>query len=223
MLFRSTKSFASDAGWNPADCVITLENSVFKSIPVEMKDDDSNPRTIRISGYLSTFKNADTAGDIMLPGAFDLFAKTRKTLPMLKDHGDQFGMVRVDTQVGEWGNFSIDEVGLAADGSIMDTESTEHMAGLVKCGFLKTCSIAGLAKYKNDRRPNKKGFYEIEQAFPFECSIVVIPANPKATFMKKNHELNAKEVLTTEMRTESPSERVLKILRMMNKKGLAHV
>lgn len=139
---------------------------------------------VKISGNLSTFKNVDREEDIVKEGAFDETVKELKKsgkLPMLKDH-----MATTDSQIGSFTKFKITPDGLQVEGFISRTTESEHIIKLVEDGHLNTLSMGGLFKFANGGQRDKKGRRFIEKVALFEGSVVVVPANPKATFTQKS-------------------------------------
>jgi HK97 family phage prohead protease len=139
---------------------------------------------IKISGMLSTFKNIDREGDIVMAGAFDSSIKELKRagkLPMLKDHD-----ASTDSQIGSFTRFKATEEGLFVEGFISRTKQTEHIIKLIEDGHLNTLSMGGLFKFANGGQRDKRNRRFIEEVALFEGSVVVVPANPKATFTQKS-------------------------------------
>ncbi len=146
---------------------------------------------INISGNLSTFKNMDREDDIVKEGAFDETVKELKRagkLPMLKDHD-----ASTDSQIGSFTKFKITPDGLEVRGFISRTKQTEHIIKLIEDGHLDTLSMGGLFKFANSGQRDKRGRRFIEKVALFEGSVVVVPANPKATFTQKSNEPEAEK------------------------------
>lgn len=139
---------------------------------------------IKISGLLSSFKNEDREGDIVMDGAFDeTVAELKRAgkLPMLKDHSAD-----TDSQIGSFTKFAITDEGLEVEGFISRTRETEHIIKLIEDGHLNTLSMGGLFKFANGGQRDKKNRRMIEKVGLLEGSVVVVPANPKAVFSQKS-------------------------------------
>lgn len=151
-----------------------VDSSEF-TVGTKSADDSDTFDGIIISGYLSTFKNTDRHGDVIMDGAFSKTIKGLKRLPMLKDHNAD-----TNSQIGVWTKFKQDENGLHVTGRISKTAQTEHIIKLIQDGAIDTLSMGGLFKYAEEK--DKKGNNIIEEVVLLEGSVVTIPANPKAQF-----------------------------------------
>lgn len=139
---------------------------------------------IRIDGALSSFGNTDREGDVVMEGAFDESIKQIKKLgklPMLKDH-----VADTDSQIGSFDSVKVNGGLLAVSGFISKTKQSEHIIKLIEDGHLDTLSMGGLFKFAKSGERDKKGRRYIEKVVLFEGSVVVVPANPKATFTQKS-------------------------------------
>jgi HK97 family phage prohead protease len=164
----------------------------------KLEEGEDGVEGVKIAGYLSTFKNMDRYGDIVVKEAFDETIKDIKKnrggiLPMLKDHWN-----KVDMQAGSWKVFKVDDIGLYVEGVIVKSPLTEHLLKLVEGRHINTLSMGGMFVFED-----KKGKRFIIKVNLLEGSIVTIPANPKAQFGKKSlfdHDLKP-EVLADEAKT----------------------
>jgi hypothetical protein len=182
------KSIADANGWDHKAVAVVNEHHSFE---VKALDDDDNDtrQGVAIKGFLSTFKNVDRDGDIVMEGAFDKAVaqlnKSGGTLPLLFDHINM-----TTSQAGAFESLKITAKGLLFKAFISETPNTIHQLTLIKNGQLKTTSMGGIFKFAqntdNSLRKNDKGQFFIETVDLFEGSIVAIPANPKALFTMKS-------------------------------------
>lgn len=149
----------------------------------EVKDEDGNIidyRGVTFEGYGSTFEHItpeDRDGDYIVEGAFDRSIKSFRDNPvMLTDHTR-----RVNNLMGHYQQISVNERGLALKGMVTDSPhpDAQHVRFNIVEGSLKTLSIGGSFFYRDDYR----GIEEIEL---HETSLVVVPANPDATFQVRS-------------------------------------
>lgn len=147
------------------------------------EEDEDEFDGIKISGFLSTFGNADRGNDVVHEAAFDKTIKDIQKrggkIPMLRDHYAQ-----TDHQIGMWDQFAITKKGLQVSGRISRTSLTEHIIKLIQDGAINTLSMGGFFKYAEEK--DEKGRNIIEQVMLLEGSVVTIPANPQAEFSMKS-------------------------------------
>lgn len=129
-----------------------------------------------VEGYGSVFKNVDSYGDIILPGAFgDSLAahKAAGTMPaMLWQH-------RSDEPIGVWTEMAEDERGLVVRGRLaLDTTRGKEAHSLLKMGALNGLSIGFMTKNSTYDRPND--LRTITEIDLWEVSLVTFPANGAA-------------------------------------------
>jgi HK97 family phage prohead protease len=163
---------------------------------------ESDDDVFRVAGYLSTFGNADREGDYVDPEAFKKTVKDIKKnrggmLPMLINHTSN-----TKSQAGAFDKFKVDENGLYVEGYIVESNETEHERRLIKAGALNTFSMGGLFTYERD----DKNRLIIKEVDLLEGSIVTIPANPKAQFVKKAFEIEDVEESQEEIESEEAKE-----------------
>lgn len=173
---------------------------------------------IKVSGFLSTFKNTDRENDIVHDSAFDETVRELKKigkLPMLRDH-------RSDTanQIGSFTKFEIiPGKGLYVEGKISKTPETEHIIKLIQDGHLNTFSMGGLFKYFKNGQRDSKNRAIIEAVNLLEGSVVVVPANPKAIFELKSFSTeqreNAEGVDSSKPKPLSRREKMIKTLNLI--------
>lgn len=179
------KSIADANGWDHKAVAVVNEHHSFD---IKASEDDSR-QGVAIKGFLSTFKNVDRDGDIVMEGAFDRsisqLEKTGGKLPLLFDHVNM-----TTSQGGAFESLKITAKGLFFEAFISETPNTIHQITLIKNGQLKTTSMGGIFKFAENKdgsiRRNDKGSFFIETVDLFEGSIVSIPANPKALFTMKS-------------------------------------
>lgn len=167
-------------GANPDNVFPFMEDVGFKACP----DCEGGLSGIKIVGALSSIKNMDREGDIVIDTAFDKTIKELKKLgklPMLKDHD-----ASTDSQIGSFRKFVVKDKLLQVEGFISETPNTMHIIKLIEDGHLNTLSMGGLFTFANGGARDKQGRRFIEEVALFEGSVVVVPANPKATFTQKS-------------------------------------
>ena len=157
---------------------MTLETKHFAI--EELKADQADDGTRTVEGYGSVFGNADSYGDIVMPGAFLESLKARKP-KMLWQH-------RSDMPVGVWDEVEEKKRGLWMRGRILPTAMGNDAYTLLKAGALDGLSIGFTTrKYEIDQTKKVRRLTEVEL---FETSLVTFPANDKATVtnVKAAHE-----------------------------------
>jgi len=133
-------------------------------------------QNVKVTGYLSTFKNyteSDRQGDYVEPGAFRETIKAFMRNPvLLVNHRNA-----VENMAGKFTSLHEDSKGLKFEAELSNspTEFMRHVRALVAEGALQSVSMGGIFHYK----PDGKG---IEKVHLFEGSLVPIPANPDALF-----------------------------------------
>ena len=192
-----------DDNWNMFE-----EHSDFEikseSMPTNCKCDIGE--VIKISGYLSTFKNVDRQGDIVVQGAFDKTLKKNKVFPLLRNHN-----YSTEDQMGDF-KCNVDEKGLMINAEIICTEETMHECMMIKAGKLKTTSMGGLFRYSDKK--DKNGNNLIEEVELLEGSIVSIPANPMAIITVKSL---SKSESVAEVKSE-PVDRASEVKKLLRRK-----
>lgn len=137
-------------------------------------------RGVTFDGFGSTFQSTtpkDRDGDYILEGAFDRTLQAFKDNPvMLTDHRRS-----VANLMGHYSRIGITARGLALSGKVTDSPHPDavHVRFQLMEKSLKTLSIGGFFYYLEDYR----GIEEIEL---HETSLVVIPANPDASFQVRS-------------------------------------
>lgn len=141
---------------------------------------------IKISGYANNKNIADRYGDIPTP-----FNRTfvyeledyRKNPVLLLDHEAE-----VKKLCGTVTEIHEDERGLYFEAVLSNSDLPEvkHARTLIKEGMLKTVSIGGMWLFEDLENPDHLTLAKI-----FEISLVVIPADPYATFEQVKAEKKA--------------------------------
>lgn len=144
---------------------------------------------IKISGYANNKNIADRYGDIPTP-----FNRTfvyeledyRKNPVLLLDHEAE-----VKKLCGTVTEIHEDERGLYFEAVLSNSDLPEvkHARTLIKEGMLKTVSIGGMWLFEDLENPDHLTLAKI-----FEISLVVIPADPYATFEQMKSEKTAEAV-----------------------------
>jgi HK97 family phage prohead protease len=133
-------------------------------------------QNVRFDGFASTFAHVtpeDRDGDYIVVGAFDKTMKQFMENPvMLTDHTRS-----VKNLMGHYDKITITGRGLAMQGVVTNSTHPDavHVRFQLMEKSLKTLSIGGFFYYMED-------YKGIEQVDLHETSLVVIPANPDATF-----------------------------------------
>jgi uncharacterized protein len=122
-----------------------------------------------IEGYGAVFGNIDSAGDIILPGAF-AESLTRRMPKMLYQHWSE-------KLIGVWGEAREDSKGLYIKGTLAKTPLADEAYELAKMGALDGMSIGYSA---NDYEHDKNGIRKLKKVELWEVSLVTFPANEAA-------------------------------------------
>ena len=130
----------------------------------------------QLTAYVTTFNNVDKVGDVVAPGALDDFIKDfnkepSATIPMLWQHN-------LDEMIGQWDKFEADSQGVKGFGEIFtDVSRGNDVRNLIKRGAVGSVSI-GFQSTDYVQKDDGILFKEIQLK---EVSVVVNPANPRAT------------------------------------------
>lgn len=217
-LIEFARFHAAQKNWDPKEVVVFCESySGMKAI----KNDDGETRDgIRISGMLSTFKNVDREGDVVMDSAFDNtvkdFKKSGSKMPLLFDHRNETG-----SQAGSIDKLKVTKEGLFFEAFISETEKTRHQIKLIQDGHLNTVSMGGIFKFKEMGRRDSRNRSFIEEVKLFEGSIVPIPANNSAIFQLSDSEDPGKSVVIDDSQNPlrvSVTEKTRQILAVLEKK-----
>ena len=149
------------------------------------------------TAVLSSVKNEDVVGDIMLEGAFDKYLKANNSLVMLQGH-DQSKII------GIWKDMRMEGDKLVAEGTIYDDVTAgKDTAALIKRGVLKGVSIGfrfsdSTYSFRNDDDAPELSM-EFSEVHLAEASIVLNPANEMAgiTNVKEYNEARHKALTTS--------------------------
>lgn len=104
---------------------------------IELKFDGSPSTKMTFSGYGAAFKNVDSYGDMIIPGAFaqtiaDAKSGAADWPKMLSQHG-AFGLTSQDlTPIGMWTELGEDSKGLQVEGELANTARGVEMHQLMK-------------------------------------------------------------------------------------------
>lgn len=151
-----------------------------KDFALHVKDVSENGT---FEGYGSIFGNADSYGEIVMPGAFVKSLarhKKEKSLPMmLWQHNPDF-------PIGVWDELEEDSKGLFGKGRLLrGVQKADEAYIILKAGAIRGLSI-GYREMKAEPEGNNRKLTELDL---FEISPVTFPANPKAriTAVKSEH------------------------------------
>lgn len=147
----------------------------------------------KFEGWLSTYGNIDSDGDIFEKGAFSEAIKNRDTYPLLINHNTY----DFDMYVGEFKAFDKPE-GVWIEAEIYeDIPHADKLYKMLKSGALQEMSIGfRIEDYKNDLemvededRPWGYGF-NFKKSLIREGSVVLAPANLNATIESVKNQNN---------------------------------
>lgn len=131
---------------------------------------------VRLSGYLSTFKDtteSDRQGDYVEKGAFtETIPHFMQNPVLLKNHSN-----KVEDTIGRFDVLREDSRGLYFEATLSNSPSDamKDVRAKVADGTLKATSMGGIFHYK----PDGRGIFKVDL---MEGSVVPIPANPDALF-----------------------------------------
>lgn len=155
---------------------------------IDLKFDDVGAETMSFSGYGAVFKNVDSYGDVIDPGAFaaylsDVKAKKRPWPQMLSQHGGM-GLTAEDiTPIGIWTALAEDGHGLQVSGKLADTPRGRELYTLMKMTprpAIDGLSIGYIAKEWEPRSAPSDPKRRLKRIDLVEISPVTFPANGKA-------------------------------------------
>ena len=135
---------------------------VFKS--AEEEEDDNF-----ITGYGSTWNNADQVGDIIAPGAFTKHLVQGKKIPMLWMHQEH-------EPIGYWSEIIEDAKGLRIKGKFLPSQKAQDAKSAVREGAIDGLSARFTIKDYEFQGNNRV----IKEARLREVSIVTFPCNESA-------------------------------------------
>ena len=197
MQFNKTQMLKKLATWQLAKTInFQVEKVAFQKSLLQPEND-----VFYISGYASTFGNADTYGDIVEPQAFDrvidLFNRGERRLVLLHNHyaSQSIGVVTElrKTEKGLWfaGEIATD----LTDGKQTSIRITRGIITAVSIGY-----------YLRDFFMDKDGYYHLTDIDLFEISPVALPANDQAIINEwKNTDYDEEKI-------EKSAENILKTL-----------
>ena len=176
-----------------------------------------NVKEGKISAIVTSFKNADTVGDIIEPGALDNYIKNfTGGLPMLYQHDK-------NEIIGMWSKFTVDGDNVIGDGQIFPEVSRgKDTMALVSRGMIGATSIGFRSK---DFEKNDEGGLTFKEINLVEVSMVRSPANPKAQLLSAKNDdgsLNIRNLEHT-LRDAGLSQKERKIILAATKDELREV
>lgn len=155
---------------------------------IKLAEGDGTAVARKFSGYGAVFKNVDSYGDVIEPGAFsawlaDVKGGKQEWPAMLSQHGG-WGMSAEDlTPVGAWLDFYEDGKGLGVEGELADTQRGGDLYKLMKMKprpAIKGLSIGYYAReFEMGSKPDEPR-RRLKRIDVVEVSLVTFPANAKA-------------------------------------------
>lgn len=149
-----------------------------------VSDEKSESRTF--SGWLSTYGNVDSDGDVFEKGAFKDAIKNRNTYPLLFNHKGN----NLDDYIGEFKAFDKPE-GVWIEAKLFeDDKNADKVYSMLKSGALQEMSIGfRIEDWEKDaewiedekRDPFWGGGFNFKKSLIREGSVVLAPANLQAT------------------------------------------
>lgn len=140
-----------------------------RTLTLEVKAEGEDDEYLTIAGYGSVFGNRDSAGDIVMPGAFKDCIDSGKRPKMLWQHDPS-------QPIGAWDEMMEDENGLYMKGRISKNASKgAEVAALVKMGAIDGLSIGyRTLDYEMDMDSDARKLTKLDL---WETSVVTFPAN----------------------------------------------
>lgn len=157
-------------------------------LDLKFAPDGDATEAMSFTGYGAFFKNVDSYGDVIEPGAFasylaDVRLKKRPWPAMLSQHGG-FGLTSEDmTPVGIWTDLAEDGQGLRVAGKLADTPRGRELYQLMKMTprpAIDGLSIGYIAKEFVERSKPDEPRRRLKRIDLVEISPVTFPANGKA-------------------------------------------
>jgi HK97 family phage prohead protease len=155
---------------------------------IEIKFSGSDANTRKFSGHGAVFKNVDSYGDVIEPGAFaswlaDVKAGKQEWPAMLSQHGG-WGMSAEDmTPVGVWTDVGEDGTGLKVEGQLAETPRGGELYTLMKMEprpAINGMSIGYIPKEWEPRSKPEDPKRRLKKVDVVEISLVTFPANRRA-------------------------------------------
>lgn len=137
--------------------------------PVPIEDAKAMKGHWEVSGYLSTYGNADLGLDVVQEGAFDRWLSTGQKTRFLYSH-------RPDKVLGVYQDIKTDGRGLFARAKISQTPLGEEVYTLVQDGAVDSFSI-GYITIEAEKKGRHRHLIDLDLP---ESSLVAIPMNPQA-------------------------------------------
>ena len=148
----------------------------------KIADSDGEEKGI-ITGYASTFKNADRHRDIMAKGCFKKsLEQTKGKIPVLYNHYKQVG-INLTAKEDDKGLFVSAQLFNKDD----DLKDAKEAWALIKAnqraGSPMGLSIGGMIKAYSVVKQDDRVCYQIDEFDLIEYSVTPTPANPKASII----------------------------------------
>ncbi len=145
-------------------------------------------KTMTFSGYGAVYKNIDSYGDVIEPGAMAQFLAEAQSgeqpWPMMLSQHGAYQLTAADmTPIGVWTSLSEDGHGLKVEGQFAETERGREMYTLMKMSprpAIDGLSIGYIAKKSIPRSKPEEPKRRLTEIDLIEISVVSRPANRKA-------------------------------------------
>lgn len=164
----------------------------------------------QFEGYLSTYGNVDSYGDIMVKGCFDESIKKKPTVPMLWNHNTNSVIGKLELHG--------DNKGVVARGFLnLKDEKAQNILDLLRMGALDSMSVGFMIIDSEPIDPNRPfGGVKFTKATIVEGSVVTVPANDQALIQNvksfETDEKQLKDLVKSAVDEAFKKERVLHIL-----------
>lgn len=159
-----------------------MEKKTIDLCEVRFAEGDASSMTFE--GYGAVFKNVDSYGDVIAPGAFaDTLAawNAKGKMPaMLLQHGGFMGNAADMTPIGKWTKMAEDGKGLVVEGKLAATQRGKDVYELLKIGAIDGLSIGFRpVEFRLRSKPDEPR-RTLTKVHLMETSVVTFPANDQA-------------------------------------------
>lgn len=180
----------------------------YKSTPFRALDLKASGSGWQVSGYASTFGDPpDVYGDVIQEGAFARTIQERRTKLLLEHH----------TLIGFQLDLKEDHHGLLGTWAIIDTTDGVDAHKLLLGGALDAMSIG---YFTRDSELRSDGVRVLKDIDLFECSLVGVPANPRAVVTGAKHGAGRPGAVRINLSAELQRRRLAAVKRNLQRRGV---